>query len=92
MSDTILPDSEVSLLRSARFTYPEVGHSLDNMPSGYHHLRRRVVVGTGTARFTEAAKVLLAWQMHRKAGVSVRASSEPLVEGASRYCGLVGVR
>lgn len=52
------------------------------MPAGYHHLRRSVVVGAGMDRFTEAAKALAGWQMHRQAGVSVRASSEPLIEGA----------
>jgi uncharacterized protein (UPF0548 family) len=51
------------------------------MPGGYHHVRRSAVVGAGQVRFTEVAEALLGWQMHRRAGVSARASSEPLIEG-----------
>src|SRR4051812_18106193 len=52
------------------------------MPSGYHHLSRGVVIGHGSARFTEASARLFTWQMHRTAGVAVRASAEPVVGGA----------
>lgn len=52
------------------------------MPSGYHQLTRRLVVGTGQARFEDAARTVLAWEMHRRAGLAVRASDAVAVDGA----------
>ncbi len=72
---------ELERLRSAPLTYPEIGLTRANMPSGYHHVGRTVSVGNGLDRFNEVAETLLGWRMHRGAGVLVRASAEPLVEG-----------
>lgn len=48
------------------FTYPEVGATRGDgpLPSGYHHLRRRMRVGAGEAAFHTAADAVLDWRMH----------------------------
>jgi uncharacterized protein (UPF0548 family) len=76
------PGPGVEELRQAHLTYAEVGLTRGSLPSGYHHLRRSVVVGVGADRFEEAARAVLSWEMHRRAGLSVRSSSESVVEGA----------
>ena len=82
MSDDVLTGPEHEGLRHADLTYAAVGFTRGTAPSGYHHLRRSVVVGTGMDRFQDVARTLLGWEMHRRAGVSVRPSSESVVEGA----------
>lgn len=39
----------------AEWTYPEVGTTRDDLPSGYAHLRRHALVGEGRAAFDAAA-------------------------------------
>ncbi len=69
-------------LLGADLTYAEVGGTRGDLPPGYQHLRRSLVVGVGVDCFREASTTLLEWEMHRRAGVSVRASSESVIEGA----------
>src|SRR5688572_8789516 len=76
-----LASSELRTLRAARLTYSEVGRTEGTLPNGYHHLTRVALVGTGRARFDEAARRVLSWDMHRRAGLSVRTSHESVVEG-----------
>jgi uncharacterized protein (UPF0548 family) len=78
----MLAGAELEALRNADMTYAEVGATQGGIPSGYHYLLRRVVVGNGVARFEEAARTVLEWQMHRRSGLSVRPSNEVAVEGA----------
>lgn len=55
-------------------TYPDVGASRgDQLPGGYRQVRRRVRVGDGEAAFRSAAAALSRWEMHRRAGLRVRA-------------------
>lgn len=82
MADPLLPRSEAEELRRAPLTYPDVGATRGRLPAGYGHLTRTVTVGGGQARFDEASRVLLGWEMHRRAGLTVRSSDEPLVDGA----------
>jgi uncharacterized protein (UPF0548 family) len=82
VSVRMMGDPEADRLRRAPFTYAEVGGTRGELPAGYRRLRRRVTVGTGAARFEEAAHTVLGWQMHRRAGLSVRASSGSVVEDA----------
>jgi uncharacterized protein (UPF0548 family) len=82
VSDAILEGPELDVLRRAALTYPEVGSTRGQSPRGYHHLQRTVVLGSGRERFEEAASTLLAWEMHRRAGVTVRASSPRVGDGA----------
>ncbi|ROS44985.1 DUF1990 family protein [Amycolatopsis thermoflava] len=68
-------------LREAAFTYGEVGRTRGELPAGYRHLRRRAVNGRGRGRFEEAAGVLLAWGVQRRAGPRVQATGETVAEG-----------
>lgn len=45
------------------------------MPPGYHHVDITEVVGHGRTHFENAAARILAWDMHRGAGLSVHATS-----------------
>lgn len=57
--------------RSATLTYPAVGATAGQPPSGYVHDRRSTPLGGGPAVW-EAAKVALAgWQAHESGGVHV---------------------
>ena len=69
-------------LLGADLTYAEVGGTRGDLPTGYQQLRRSLVIGVGDECFREASTTLLKWEMHRRAGVSVRASSGSAVEGA----------
>lgn len=75
-------------LRAAEFTYPEVGATKTGMPSGYHHLRRERVVGSGAAVFRELGDAVLRWQVQLGAGLTVT-SPDARVSGGS--VGLVGL-
>jgi uncharacterized protein (UPF0548 family) len=68
------PDVEAHL-RAADFTYDHVGMTSGVLPNGYHYLNRRVIIGLGTARFADAARALLGWQMHLRSGLRVSTSS-----------------
>jgi uncharacterized protein (UPF0548 family) len=84
----MLTGPDVEGLSRANLTYAEVGLTLGNMPTGYHHLRRMVVVGSGRDRFEQAARAVLGWDMHRRAGLSVRPSSVSAREGTVAVLGL----
>ncbi|MFF4648504.1 DUF1990 family protein [Streptomyces sp. NPDC001380] len=57
------------------FTYPEVGATRAGaLPSGYHHLRYRTLLGHGRDVLEAAGEAVLTWRMHRAAGVRVHAS------------------
>lgn len=58
------------------FSYPEVGATAGSLPAGYHHLQVERPVGSGPAAFDEAARRLLTWQMHRRAGLAVHTSQD----------------
>ncbi len=83
MTERGLLDSEATQLRDAPFTYSEVGATrAGDLPSGYGILRRSTVVGVGAQRFERAAHTVLRWEMHRRAGLTVRPSDDHVVEGA----------
>ncbi|MFD8566067.1 DUF1990 family protein [Streptomyces sp. NPDC059639] len=54
-------------------TYDEVGATLTDgeLPSGYHHLDRRVRLGSGSECFERAGAAVLSWAAHRGAGFTV---------------------
>jgi len=68
------PDVEAHL-RAADLTYDQVGGTSGVLPHGYHHLNRKMIIGLGTARFEDAARALLGWQMHLRSGLQVSTSS-----------------
>jgi uncharacterized protein (UPF0548 family) len=82
VSDGVLEGPELEALRHQALTYPEVGFTRGVAPGGYHQLSRTTVLGSGRDRFEAAARALLGWEMHRRAGVSVRASSSVVAERA----------
>ena len=67
----------------ADLTYPEVGATLGPaLPAGYEHLRRRDDVGRGEAHLERAGDLLLGWDMHRRAGLTVEGGDDGVVAGA----------
>lgn len=62
-------------LRDAGLTYSEGGRTAGVLPSGYHHLRRSAMIGSGAHVLADAANALFSWQVHRRAGVRVSPSS-----------------
>jgi uncharacterized protein (UPF0548 family) len=62
-------------LRAAAVTYAEVGATRAAPPAGYHHLRRRVRLGDGPAAFAAAVAAVRTWELHRRSGLVVAASS-----------------
>jgi uncharacterized protein (UPF0548 family) len=69
-------------LRTASFTYPEVGATLGALPPGYTHARREVTLGSGEQCLETARTALLGWHVHRLAGPRLTASSLRVQEGA----------
>ncbi|HLL67992.1 MAG TPA: DUF1990 domain-containing protein [Micromonosporaceae bacterium] len=70
-------------------TYPEVGATRgDDLPPGYHHVRRHVAVGRGDAAFRRAADALGRWQAQRGAGLVVRTTADRAQVGARLEIGL----
>jgi uncharacterized protein (UPF0548 family) len=61
--------------------YPEVGATRDEgaLPAGYRHVRRRHQVGQGRPSFDALAAGMRAFEVHRGAGMGVRAVGPPSV-------------
>ncbi|MBM7279428.1 DUF1990 domain-containing protein [Gordonia rubripertincta] len=64
-------------------TYREVGATAGELPAGYHHLRRSRVIGAGEECFFTAADRILNWDMHRRAGIGVDASTPSAAVGSA---------
>ncbi|TFV63024.1 DUF1990 domain-containing protein [Geodermatophilus sp. DF01-2] len=68
-------------LTGVPFTYPEVGATRDaTLPTGYDHLERSAVVGSGREAFERAVTAVFDWRAQRGVGLRVRATgpaSEP---------------
>lgn len=62
-------------------TYPEVGATAGDLPSGYHHVRESRVVGRGRHDFDAASAAVLSWQMHERAGVKRLSGPDRAVVG-----------
>lgn len=75
-------------------TYPEVGGTrTDDMPAGYRHVRRHAVVGHGAAAFAAVRAGMLDYQIHRLAGMRIRAETPPALDSTfSTGIGLGRVR
>lgn len=68
-SDTGPPEAD----RCGALTYSEVGATrAAGLPGGYRHLELTARLGQGTAR--DAGERLLAWRLHRQAGIGLRAA------------------
>ena len=63
-------------------TYSDVGATAAEMPAGYHHVRASRRIGSGRARFEQAAAAVMRYGMLRGAGLRVDASTEVARVGA----------
>ncbi len=72
-------------------TYGEVGATSDGeiLPAGYHHVRSTARIGSGRARFEQAAEKVMRYGMLRGAGVRVRAAT-PAAEVGTAVLGRLG--
>lgn len=78
-------------LAELKLTYDEVGCTRDDEPpAGYHRLDHREWIGRGDEVFRRAADALLAWRMHRVAGLTMTATDTPPRVGTNTL-GLLGL-
>jgi len=78
----LLRAADLDRLRSAPFTYAEVGATQDDeLPAGCAHGRREAVVGSGRAAFDRAVAAMFDWRMQKGVGLRVRASGPPTEPG-----------
>lgn len=82
------PSELAALRRLARIgqpadlTYPDHGLTrLGHAPGGYRTVRRRIRVGTGEEAFRRLADGILAWGLHRGAGLDVPAGTPRAAPG-----------
>lgn len=78
---TTMPDAVRDRLAGAALTYDQAGATAGQLPDGYHHLRRRVLIGRGREAFAGAAADVTVWQVQLRAGLTVSASALEAVPG-----------
>jgi uncharacterized protein (UPF0548 family) len=83
---------DLARLADEPFTYTEFGATAGQLPDGYHHVRVSARIGTGRARFDDAAERVMRWGMLRGAGARVTAGSEVAEVGSVVLVGLGPVR
>jgi uncharacterized protein (UPF0548 family) len=67
--------ADPAALAGVPFTYAEVGATRDaELPAGYAHAERSVVVGSGPGTFGRVAAAMFDWRLQRGAGLRVRAT------------------
>jgi uncharacterized protein (UPF0548 family) len=74
------------------FTYTDIGATSGRLPDAYHHITGSARIGTGRARFDEAAERVMRWGMLRGAGARVTPSTEVAQAGSVVVVGLGPVR
>ncbi len=72
---------------SSPFTYPEVGATATELPTGYDYLRAQRVVGMGQELFEECGNTILNWGIQKGAGFRLE-KSEPVEKNAQNRLGL----
>ena len=78
---TILSRESADRLHAAPFTYPDVGRTAGQLPAGYR-ITKAVRTLPADTDFEDAARALLSWQVHLRAGFRV-AASDPYVTSAA---------
>lgn len=63
-------------------SYSETGATAGELPAGYHHIRREAPIGFGERAFHQAADQVMSWELQRRAGVRVQASTAVAEPGA----------
>ncbi len=94
-SQRISKDREImdlAPLADRPFTYTDIGATSGRLPHGYHHVNESARIGTGRARFEEAAERVMRWGMLRGAGARVTASADVAQVGSVVVVGLGPVR
>ena len=82
-------DVRLSDLAGRSLTYDEVGATAGRMPPHYRHVVATKRIGTGRARFEQAAEAVLRYGMLRGAGVRVQAGT-PVAEPGTDVLGRLG--
>ncbi|WP_445169930.1 DUF1990 domain-containing protein [Mycolicibacterium sp. Dal123E01] len=67
---------KLSALADRPLTYAEVGATAADLPAGYRHVRLSARIGSGRARFEQAAGAVMRYGMLRGAGLRVTATTE----------------
>lgn len=75
MAHGLLDAATTTRLQGASLTYAEAGATAGPLPPGYAHLSRGSRIGTGDEAFERAAAAVLSWEVQRRAGIRVEASS-----------------
>ncbi|MCK0175412.1 MULTISPECIES: DUF1990 domain-containing protein [Mycobacteriaceae] len=83
---------KLSELATLPLTYDEVGATAGPLPAGYLHVQRSREIGSGRARFDEAADAVMRWGMLRGAGLRVTATTEVAAVGSEVIVGMGPVR
>jgi uncharacterized protein (UPF0548 family) len=73
---------KLSDLAALPLTYDEVGATAGQLPTGYHHVQKSAVIGSGRRRFEDAAEQGMRWGMLRGAGLQVEATAEVAAVGS----------
>ncbi|WP_430332392.1 DUF1990 domain-containing protein [Rhodococcus sp. ACT016] len=69
--------------RHAReLTYREVGATAGELPAGYRHIRESSDIGRGEDTFLAASDALMRWDVHRRAGLRVEATTSTVMPGS----------
>jgi uncharacterized protein (UPF0548 family) len=85
---TVLAGEVRERLVGAELTYRKVGATAGGLPAGCRQLKRSVTIGHGGQVFAAASDAVLHWQVQRRAGLRVAASSPTVVAGAVVILGL----
>jgi uncharacterized protein (UPF0548 family) len=56
-------------------SYDDVGATRGRLPDGFHHIDRRIPIGTGRGAYAAAVTGLMNWDMHRRAGLRVESDT-----------------
>ncbi|MBV9514386.1 MAG: DUF1990 family protein, partial [Mycobacteriaceae bacterium] len=83
---------DLARLADKPFTYPAVGATAGGLPDGYRHVHASARIGTGRARFDEAAERVMRWGMLRGAGAHVTPSTAAAAVGSVAVVALGPVR
>lgn len=72
-------------------TYAEVGATRGELPTGYHHLRRRRVIGHGPADFERLGAAVLGYRIQRGLGILEEAET-PVAQPGAQVTVVLGIR
>jgi uncharacterized protein (UPF0548 family) len=71
----------LELVKAEAPTFDGDSLSFGTPPMGFHKLRRTELIGSGPALFERASTALVGWQLHRGAGLLVRADERTATVG-----------